>query len=137
MSDDYLFVYGTLRRNAGYPIYEYLRTTAEFVADATLQGRLYLVSTYPGAVTSTDPRDQVIGEIFRLHDSDEVLRHLDQHEGCGPGCAKPAQYVRQLHEVRLVDSGEKRTVWVYFYNLPVEHLRRIASGDFLDTLEES
>ena len=50
-----LFVYGTLMRNAHNahnPQAQYLHQAATFLGSAHWQGRLYLVSHYPGAVPS-------------------------------------------------------------------------------------
>jgi gamma-glutamylcyclotransferase (GGCT)/AIG2-like uncharacterized protein YtfP len=61
---DYLFVYGTLRKEMNHPMYRALSRSAEWVGEANLQGRLYDLGKYPGAVPSKRVSDIVIGEIY-------------------------------------------------------------------------
>jgi len=51
MTPDTIFVYGTLRRDANSEMHQLLTKYAEFVSDATYQGKLYKVDDYPGAVS--------------------------------------------------------------------------------------
>jgi gamma-glutamylcyclotransferase (GGCT)/AIG2-like uncharacterized protein YtfP len=132
MTTDYLFVYGTLRRDNANDMYHLLARHAEFVGDATFQGKLYRNAVYPAAVPSDDPADAVRGEVYRLHDPDSVLPRLDEYEECGPGFAEPTEYIRTIQEVRL-GNGEKRRAWIYLYNWPVKDLEPVPSGNFLDT----
>src|SRR4051812_45548450 len=62
-----LFVYGTLMRGFDNPMTKLLARNAEFCGPARCQGRLYLVTWYPGMVLSDDPGDVVFGELFSLH----------------------------------------------------------------------
>ncbi len=129
MDHPYLFVYGTLRREARHPMHAVLTAGADFVDDAVYQGTLYLVRHYPGVVPSSDPADAVRGEVYLLRDAD-LLERLDAYEGIGPDALEPHEYVRTLQTVRLA-SGEAVEAWVYLYNWPVDKLVRLASGDFL------
>ena len=126
---DYLFVYGTLRRDTESEMYHLLARYAVFVGEATYQGRLYRIDDYPGIVPSDDPTRQVKGEVFSLHEPAKGLSALDQYEECGPGFTEPAEYVRVKQEV-VLGTGQKLTAWVYIYNRPTEGLPVIASGDF-------
>ncbi len=128
-SDALLFVHGTLRRAIDSKMHRYLIRHAEFVRDATFQGKLYLIEWYPGVVKSDDVADRVCGEVYRLHDA-EVLSRLDDYEGCGPAAAEPAEYVRRMVEVQSTD-GTTMLAWIYLYNWPVENLEYVRSGDFL------
>jgi len=125
-----LFVYGSLLTAERHPMGERLSREARLVGAATLQGRLYAISWYPGAVDSADPGDLVHGEIFALADPAASLAWLDQYEGVTHGPAsvtKPAEYARLEREVRLVD-GSRRTAWVYLYQRPVDGRTWIAGG---------
>ena len=130
MITDRLFVYGTLMRGFDHPMAKLLSRSAEFVGEARCQGRLYLVTHYPGLVLSDDASDVVFGELVRLHAPEASLITLDDYEGCGPGVASP-RYLRQVLPVTR-DDGTVSEAWTYVYNRPVAKLKRIASGRFLE-----
>lgn len=126
MADEYLFVYGTLKRRGGSAAHEMLTQSATYVADAAFQGRLYLVSWYPAVVESDESNDQVYGEVYRLSDPLRVLERLDRYEGCGePG----AEYERHQRPV-VLSTGETRATWIYLYQHSTQSLQRIESGEF-------
>ena len=129
MKDEYLFVYGTLRRKAGSKLFSTLDRFSKFVGEATYQGRLYRISHYPGVVPSDDPADQVQGEVYLLRNSFVVLSRLDRYEGCGPGFTNPTEYVRTNHDVRLA-TGEDLSAWVYVYNRSITGLDQLPDGEF-------
>ena len=126
---EYLFVYGTLRRETASEMYHLLARCAVFVGEATYQGRLYRIDDYPGTVPSDDPTQQVKGEVYSLHEPAKLLSTLDQYEGCDPMATEPTEYVRVKQEV-VLGTGQKLPAWVYLYNRPAEGLPVIASGDF-------
>ena len=130
MNTGLLFVYGTLRIGARSPMTRFLSQNSQLVGRASAWGKLYRVAHYPGLVPSRDPKDTVIGDVFRLKDAATVLKRLDIHEGCGPASPKPTEYVRMIVPVRL-DDGAELSAWTYLYNWPVKALDRIKSGDFL------
>jgi gamma-glutamylcyclotransferase (GGCT)/AIG2-like uncharacterized protein YtfP len=132
MSDQCLFVYGTLRRNAGHEMFQWLARGSEFVGEATFQGKLYIIRDYPGVVPSHVASDVVHGEMYRLRDPDSLLARLDRYEGCGPSSPEPAQYNRETREVRLL-GRETIAAWIYLYARTVEDLELVRSGDFLAT----
>lgn len=129
MNGDYLFVYGTLRRDLGGRAHGLLARSAEFAGDATFRGRLYLVDDYPGAVPSDDLADKVFGEVYRLLEPGTVLAGLDAYEGCGPGAPSPTEYVRRRGCLWLW-TGREAEAWIYLYNRATAGLRRIGSGTF-------
>lgn len=126
---DYLFVYGTLRRNGENGVNRLLAPYADFVGAAVYQGRLYRVDDYPGAVPSDRPQDRVYGEVYRLRCPDTALARLDEYEECGPAFPAPAEYLRRKQRVTL-KSGEAVAAWVYIYNRPTARLQPIPSGEF-------
>jgi gamma-glutamylcyclotransferase (GGCT)/AIG2-like uncharacterized protein YtfP len=129
MNDDYLFVYGTLRRDSESEMYHLLARYGEFVGDATYQGKLYMVDYYPGVVPSDDPQDVVRGEAYKLTCSDIVPSRLDDYEECGSVFPEPNEYIRRNEMVKL-NSGEVITAWIYIFNRSTEGLQLIQSGDF-------
>jgi gamma-glutamylcyclotransferase (GGCT)/AIG2-like uncharacterized protein YtfP len=131
MTSDLLFVYGTLMRGFDHPMARLLVANADFVGEASSQGRLYLVKHYPGLVLSDDAADIVHGELFRLREAGPMLREFDMYEACGEGFPEPTEYVRRQLAVTLAD-GSVCTAWTYLYNWPVDDLPRIASGRFLE-----
>ncbi|MDX1639591.1 MAG: gamma-glutamylcyclotransferase family protein [Balneolaceae bacterium] len=132
-SEEFLFVYGTLRRSIGHPRREVLDRHGKFVGKARFRGRLYLVRDFPGAVPSDDEEDRVAGELYRLRDPATVLKQLDRYEGYNPNNRKGSLFVRSMHPVELSNNGTGRAVeaWIYLYNRPVRQLQQIPSGDFL------
>lgn len=130
MSNEYLFVYGTLRRGHASPMRSLLETHAEYVSDAYFQGRMYRIDYYPGVVASCRQNDRVRGELLRLRQSKWLLERLDEYEACSPGYPYPTEFVRSRELFRLV-SGQRLQAWIYLYNRPVDPRRLIESGDFL------
>jgi gamma-glutamylcyclotransferase (GGCT)/AIG2-like uncharacterized protein YtfP len=124
---DLLFVYGTLMRGFDNPAAKLLSRSAAFCGEARCQGRLYLVTYYPGLVRSDDAGDAVFGELFSLHAPEASLVLLNDYEGCG--LAEP-RYLRQLLPVIREDGGVVEA-WTYIYNRPVTKLKRITSGRFV------
>ena len=130
MTSDRLFVYGTLMRGYVHPMARLLSANADFLGEASCQGRLYQVKHYPGLVLSDQASDIVLGELYRLRAVDDLLREFDMYEACGEGFPEPTQYVRRMLAVMLAD-GTTREAWTYIYNWPVAELARIESGRFL------
>jgi gamma-glutamylcyclotransferase (GGCT)/AIG2-like uncharacterized protein YtfP len=129
MISNNLFVYGTLMRGFDNPMAQLLSRSADLIGEARCQGRLYLVTHYPGLVLSDAAADVVFGELYRLRAPDELLREFDIYEACGEGFAEPTEYIRQMLSLALEDATAE--AWTYVYNWPVAHLPRIASGRFL------
>jgi gamma-glutamylcyclotransferase (GGCT)/AIG2-like uncharacterized protein YtfP len=123
----YLFVYGTLMRSIRHPMHDELASRSEFAGAATFNGRLYLVSHYPGAVVSHEPADHVHGELYQLTNA-AALKIIDDYEGCGARALPPFEFKRSALRVRH-DSAYV-TAWVYLYNRPLAKLPRIMSGRY-------
>ncbi len=129
MAGEFLFVYGTLKRNAGHIAHRKLQSWAQYVSEATFQGRLYRVSWYPAAVPSQVPGEIVPGEIYRLSDPPHLLRQLDRYEGC---VGKASEYERCECSVRL-PGGDSLCAWIYLYRRATDGLDRIESGVYFFT----
>jgi gamma-glutamylcyclotransferase (GGCT)/AIG2-like uncharacterized protein YtfP len=126
----HLFVYGSLMSTAGHPMGHRLRREAEPIGSASLPGRLYRVSWYPGLVEAKQPGDRVFGEVFRLHTPSRSLCWLDAYEGLPAKDAGRSEYERAERLARL-DDGTEVTAWVYLYRGEVGRLEAVASGRWL------
>jgi gamma-glutamylcyclotransferase (GGCT)/AIG2-like uncharacterized protein YtfP len=126
---EFLFVYGTLGRNAGHAMHQHLFRHAEYAGEGYFHGQLYRVAHYPGAVASSDPNDKVFGELYRVGNAEALFTPLDDYEGCGPSDPWPTEFVRRLETVYLKDGTPARA-WIYLLNRAARDLPRIASGRF-------
>ncbi|WP_017669568.1 gamma-glutamylcyclotransferase family protein [Blastomonas sp. AAP53] len=124
---DLLFVYGTLRRGSDHPNAARLAQDSEWLSTATLTGTLYRVSWHPALVL--EGTDTVTGDLLRLHDPAASLSWLDAFESCGPDDPPPHDYRRE--SVQVMTAQGLVSAMVYVWNLPLEGLERIASGDWL------
>ena len=135
-TSDLLFVYGTLRKGANHPMYNFLMKNSSFLAEASINGRLYLIDYYPGLVLSKNNSETVLGEVYRLFEPERLLQELDEYEECGVNYLDSAEYKREIHEITLAD-GTKCLAWLYLYIQPVEQLMLIESGDFISYLQKN
>lgn len=81
---EYFFVYGTLLAEAGHPMSAPLAEAADEVGRGSIQARIYIIheedaqgpNSYPGAVPSPFPEDQVHGVLYRVHTPNRCLAFL-------------------------------------------------------------
>lgn len=133
----HLFVYGTLRRAQDGSPHPFLRSQTRYMGQATMQGKLFHVASYPGAIIATAAKDQrVLGELYRLLRPAETLKNLDEYEECSERFPEPREYQRTQQRVFL-KSGESVQAWVYLYRHPTTTLRRIDNGDYFAFLPAS
>lgn len=125
-----LFVYGSLRMACGHPLNQLIAQNADYLGHGWLQGRLYLIADYPGAILSHHPQQRVYGEIYQLRDSETVLTALDEYEECSYSYAEPHEYQRQALTINTAND-QKIIAWTYLYNHAVSEESRIPSGDWL------
>ena len=125
MAEDYLFIYGTLRKKAGHPIHRTLEEGGRFVGEATFQGRLYDLGSHPGAVPSENSRDIVTGELYAVMRPD-ILRKLDGYEG--------GEYRRERHRIGLAGANSIEA-WIYIFVASTDGARLVPSGDYLSSNE--
>jgi gamma-glutamylcyclotransferase (GGCT)/AIG2-like uncharacterized protein YtfP len=128
MNCPYLFVYGTLKSDGMNANAQNFHQHAYLIGHACWQGRLYLVSNYPGAVPSAIKTEYVLGEVWQLHSSEQAFSFLDEYEECAPQSPLPYEYERVLAPVQL--GGQTLTAWIYLYRLETAGLRQILSGEF-------
>lgn len=129
MTDQYLFVYGTLLKGADNMMSNYLKSKSTYFQQALMPGSLYKVDFYPGAVQEYDSGRMVLGELYQLHETDKVFEVLDTYEGYDPAEPDRSLFVRK--QVEVFASDQRMESWVYLYNFPTDDLLLIESGDFL------
>jgi len=96
----------------------------------TIKGKLYDIGEYPGAIIDTDEQYEITGAIYKLHHPQKALKILDDYEGYGDDQDQPNLFVRELLPVKTA-NGELNC-WIYLYNLPVNGLQQITSGNYLN-----
>ena len=136
MLTEFIFVYGTLRRKADHAMHDILATHCRYFSEAYMQGRLYEVNRYPGAVASAQPEERVVGELYQIINANTVLAKLDQYEECAAEFPHPHEYIRKPLQVSLPQGGTV-CAWVYLFNHDTTQLQQIKSGDYLKYLQEN
>jgi gamma-glutamylcyclotransferase (GGCT)/AIG2-like uncharacterized protein YtfP len=131
MNNDLLFVYGSLL-DGDNEFGDYLMHNADFVGLANFKGRLYDCGEYPGALTDNKGYD-IKGNIYRLRDATAALAVLDEYEGSGADQEQPNLFIRKPMTATCNDQLVE--CWVYLYNLSVEGLTEITSGDYMAYLK--
>lgn len=129
-STPFLFVYGTLMSASSHPMAVWLRRNARLIGPATITGKLYDFGQYPGATLSTNVRDKIYGEIFRLTAPAHVLPMLDNYEGATPHHPRPYFYIRRVVEARL-ETGRRLPAWIYVVLRVNAKQTPIADGRYL------
>lgn len=130
-----LFVYGTLRKNVTESKYELIARHAEYIADGFIHGKLFEIGHYPGAVVTESNDSRVYGEVHRIKNRHRVLQLVDDYEECSAADPQPHEYRRTRIDVRLLKGGSLNC-WAYLYNLPIDNLQPIPSGDYASYLHE-
>jgi gamma-glutamylcyclotransferase (GGCT)/AIG2-like uncharacterized protein YtfP len=126
---EYLFVYGTLRKEYGHKMHKTIATYCTYISNGMVKGQLYRVSYYPALVLSQE-ETWVIGELYSIHNSQVLFKLLDEYEDYYPSDEAHSDYVRKQIEVKTT-NGQYHWAWTYIYNLPIEELSLITSGDFM------
>jgi gamma-glutamylcyclotransferase (GGCT)/AIG2-like uncharacterized protein YtfP len=133
MSDDYLFVYGTLRREFKNKMAAFISQNADYLHDGVMDGEIYDVGTYPAALYKEGSETIIKGNIFKLTgDREEVFRVLDLYEG-----VEEDLYIRALRPVRFGEEQSEILCWVYLFNRSTYHLQLIEHGDYHLYLSEN
>lgn len=108
-----IFVYGSLRHKQGN---SHWMTNAQLLGDFSIDNyQLYSLGHYPGAVPGNGT---VHGEVYRIDNA--TLAELDALRTRG------GEYARQLIQTPYGSA------WMYVYQRPVDGLKLIESGDWLD-----
>ncbi len=97
---DYLFVYGTLRKDYDLKLKNRVRDQLKYVGQAKVGATLYDLGRYPGAVRS-NKGSEVVGDVFLVNEPGRALRVLDKYEGIEEGRGEDGVFVRRKSRVRL------------------------------------
>ena len=127
--EEFLFVYGTLRKDFGNELHKLITRNSEFIGMATYQGKMYNIGEYPGIVPSEDSNSKVVGELYKLSNSVRLIRILDEYEEYYPENEAESVFVRNAITVTI--DGTTYESYSYLYNRSTEGLAEITSGDFL------
>lgn len=127
-------MYGTLRSAVFSPVSSLIADDIRWKGDASVEGKLYDIGNYPGAIPSKG-NSIIRGELIEITDAPRILKILDRYEGCDGQHPDEAEYMRKRELVRLAD-GSVVEAWIYWYNLPVKGKRRIRNQDYLKYLRK-
>src|SRR5258708_33142895 len=138
MSKDYLFVYGTLRKNYDLKLKKRVDNDLEYIGKARVGASLYDLGRYPGAIKnktgSAGRQGEVIGDVFLLSNPGKVFKILDNYEGYSEKDARDSEFVRKRKRVKL-NSGKNINAWVYWYNFDPASKTKIRHKDYLNYLK--
>ena len=127
--EEYLFVYGTLRRDCGNDLHRLIARNSDYVGMANYQGQMFQVAEYPGIIPSENPADQVVGELYLLSNTIKLLNVLDEYEEYNT--EKPADSIFVREQVKVSLKGKEIETYAYLYNKKIDPKTRIASGDYV------
>jgi gamma-glutamylcyclotransferase (GGCT)/AIG2-like uncharacterized protein YtfP len=130
---DYLFVYGTLRKDYDLKLKNQVSRDIEYIGRAKVGASLYDLGRYPGAVKNNTGQE-VIGDVFLVNDPDKVFRVLDKYEGYREDKNSNSEFVRKRNRVKL-SSGKNVNAWVYWYNFDPIDKFKIKHKDYLNYLK--
>jgi len=130
---DYLFVYGTLRKDYDLKLKQKVEVGLQYVGRAKIGAALYDLGRYPGAVRN-NKGPEVVGDVFLISEPEKVLRILDKYEGISDSSPKDAEFIRKKGRVKL-RSGLELNAWIYWYNRNPKELTPIRYKDYLNYLK--
>jgi gamma-glutamylcyclotransferase (GGCT)/AIG2-like uncharacterized protein YtfP len=129
----YLFVYGTLRAAFSNASAIRLRQHSRYIGEGAINGRLYNIGSYPGALYLPNDPKLIYGSVYALFPDSlaDLLQSLDKYEGVQTVQSEnePDEYIRRI--VSVTCAGQPISCWVYLYNWPVDSLHQIDSGDYV------
>ena|SRR6185312_8839137 len=126
-TEDYLFVYGTLRNDYDLKLKNRVSKDMEYIGKAKVEASLYDLGKYPGAIKEKNNTNEVVGDVFLISDSNRIFKILDKYEG--------EEFKRRKNQVRL-KSGKLLSAWIYWYNLKPDENRKIKYKDYLNYLKK-
>ncbi len=131
-----IFVYGSLRSGFRNPAYEYLTRYFKYSGEALVKGKFFDAGSHPVALPTEDEHF-ILGELYSMNSEDEfswAFEQLDDYEGLHVEPGETPLYRRDLVEV--FQNGETKTAWIYWYNLRVEGMPEIETGDVMRYLQQ-
>lgn len=126
-----LFVYGSLRSGLLNPILCHITRYFVFDGMGSIQGNLYDMGEYPGAVPCTEDH-LIVGEVYHIANVDEfekAMEVIDDYEGL---IVEPGEVPLFRREpVQVLFRNTTVVAWMYWYNTEITNRARIESGDFV------
>ena len=128
----HLFVYGTLRKEAGNELHKFIEKNADYEGIASTQGKLYMVEeeNYPALVSSDNQVDTVVGELYKLNSPIKLLAILDEYEEYFANDNVNSVFIRNTISVNF--EGKTIESFAYLFNRSTEGLVEIDGGDFMN-----
>lgn len=117
-------------RRFEHPMHKTLADHAEFISNGSFQGRLYRIDWYPGAVLTSEPKDKVHGEVYKLKDPIKTLEILDEFEAFDPRNLEGSEFIRKTVQV-VTENNDPIDCEVYLFNHSIERAKWIEKGKFL------
>ena len=124
---DYLFVYGSLMPGRAPAAIAETAARLRPIGAAAVEGRLYDLGEYTGAVHNGGARGMIPGHVLELPGDESVLKSLDAYEGCDPHDPRKSLFVRRRTTARF-DDGRELDCWIYVYNREPRGARLIHRG---------
>ncbi len=129
---EYLFVYGTLRKNYDLKLKNRISEDLQYIGKAKVLGSLYDIGNYPGAVKEKE-KSEIVGDVFLINNPEKVFRLLDKYEGYSEDKKDNSEFVRKRNKVTL-SSGKSVNAWIYWYNFNLIGKSRIRYKNYFNYL---
>ncbi len=119
----YLFVYGTLKRGGKFHGELSKDRSVQFIGETRIRAELYQIqdADYPGAVPTKRSNQYVSGQLFFMGQPQKTLTALDEFEEVEEGLFR-----RELVNVKL--HGKSIKAWTYFYDRPLKDSNLLRVG---------
>ncbi|MET0465791.1 MAG: gamma-glutamylcyclotransferase family protein [Chitinophagaceae bacterium] len=128
----HLFVYGSLRSHFRSAAYEYIARYFDLAGDATVQGKIFDMGEYPGAIPGDDD-SVIVGELYQIKNEREfawAICQLDDYEGVHVEAHESPLYRREI--VQVSSGSSSIPAWIYWFNGDVTGKPLVASGDMVN-----
>lgn len=126
-----LFVYGSLRSGFLHAVYDYISRYFIFDGMGSVQGKLYDMGEYPGAIPCTD-NYFITGELYHIaqkEEFDQAMEQLDDYEGLLVEQGETPLFRRE--PVNVLFNNTTVIAWMYWYNRTITNEHSIESGDYV------
>ncbi|WP_025742597.1 gamma-glutamylcyclotransferase family protein [Aquimarina pacifica] len=134
LSENHLFVYGTLMSNFNNVHSQLLRARCDYIGKGSFHGYLFDLGYYPGVIFDPKSKYAVHGEIYHLGSNQEmVLEKLDTYEGITDSEVNN-EYKRIV--IPVLSSKTILPCWVYVLTQKPINSVTITSGSYGQYIEK-